>query len=52
MSSQKNITLHITEEQRREIILQAMDHGLSLKDYITMLVSKDLSGIKGGNADE
>lgn len=37
----KTITMRITEEQHREIKVQASKRGLSIKDYILTLVSKD-----------
>jgi predicted DNA binding CopG/RHH family protein len=38
----KTITIRITEEQHREIKVEAAKRGLTVKDYILELVRKDL----------
>lgn len=38
----KTITIRITEDQHREIKVEAAKRGLTVKDYILELVKKDL----------
>lgn len=38
----KTITIRISEDQHREIKVEAAQRGLSVKDYILDLVRKDL----------
>ncbi len=40
--SEKTITIRITEDQHREIKVEAAQRGMSVKDYILELVRKDL----------
>lgn len=51
MARFKNITIHVPEELRKEILVRATEQGITLKDYIVGLINKDLDE-QGGASNE
>lgn len=50
MTRIKNITIHVPEELRKEILVRAIEQGITLKDYIVGLINEDLNEQEQGGA--